>query len=371
MISRFTDIYQNRHSLARKWKQEGRKIFGYAYALVPEEVIYAAGIIPVHLTEGGATAKGEEFIPEYFCDYSHSVLGQAVAGTYDYLDGVIIPDACVPLRTAGEVWELHLKPGFFYHYLNFPHRDFPQARDYLLQEFLWLKQRIEDFCGQKISEQALRSAIDIYNKNRELLNRVYQFREEERSPLSGSEVCEVVKAGLVIPREEHNKMLEELLKELPRQQRKTAGKVRLMVSSVIWEEIADTQVNFLRIIEETGGEIVCDDLTIGHRYFRELAPLKADLIEALVDRYRGKAPVAFKMPVKVRAEMLLQEALKYRAKGAIFFVPKYCQSSLLHIPQIESRFKEKGIHTLVLESTDEMPEAPTRTRIQAFLEMLS
>lgn len=370
MISRFTETYEQRHSLARKWKQEGRKIFGYAYALVPEELIHAAGIIPVHLTEEGATAKGEEFIPEYFCDYSHSVLGQVLEGIYDYLDGVIIPDACVPFRTAGEVWELYLKPGFFYHYLNYPHRDFPQARDYVLKEFHWLKQRIEEFCGQKISEQALRSTMDIYNKNRELLHKVYQFRGGEQSSLSGSEVCEVVKAGLVIPKEEYNQMLEGLLKELAGQQRKTRGKVRLMVSSVIWEELANTQVNFLRIIEEAGGEIVCDDLTTGHRYFREPAPLKADLMEALVDRYWGKAPVAFKMPVKVRAEILLQEALKYGANGAIFFVPKYCQSSLLHIPQIESRFKEKGINTLVLESTDEMPEAPVRTRIQAFLEML-
>lgn len=372
LISPFTDVYENRHALARNWRQEGKRIFGYAYSLTPEELLYAAGIIPVHLTEGGeegaATATGEVYLPEYFCDYVHSVLGQVAEGVYDYLDGVIIPEVSVPLRALAEVWEIRFKLAFFF-YLNCPAKVTPGARRYFREELLRLKKKIEDFSGSEVSEKALASAIKAYNENRALLNQVYQLREQEKSPLSGSEFCEIVKAGLVSPKEEHNRMLRGLLEHLPGRERKSDGRVRLMVSTVVVEECAGTP-NFLRVIEEMGGEIVCDDLILGHRYFREPTPLQADLMEALVDRYLGKVPVAFKMPAKIRAEMLLQEALKHKVKGAIFFLPKYCQSTHLQMPYIGERFKEKGIATLVLESTAEMPEAPLRTRLQAFLEML-
>ena len=92
----FEKIYQNRHSLAWQWKKEGKKIFGYIYSLMPEEILYAAGIIPVHLTESEDSEdlrKGTVDTPESFCDYSLSIAGQGISGVYNYLDGVIFNDA--------------------------------------------------------------------------------------------------------------------------------------------------------------------------------------------------------------------------------------------------------------------------------------
>lgn len=371
MISKFTEAYDNRHLLARKWKKEGKKIFGYLYSFVPEEIIYAAGIVPVQLTESeekAATSKGETFMPEYFCDFVHSCLGQGVDGVYNYLDGIVIPDACVPFRTLAEIWNIHVKTPFFY-YLSYPSEAYDGSRAFLLAEFSKLKKSIEKFCGKEISHQSLRSAIEVYNENRNLLKRLYELRQKNNPPLSGSEFFEVFKAGLVVPKEEHNKMLKELLTQLPAQGKKSAGK-RLMVSAPIFEEVTFTRPNFIKAIEELGGEIVADDLTIGFRYYWEPVKVQPNLMEAIVDRYLGKVPIAFKIPVDVRAELFLNEALQHRVKGAILFIPKYCESSDFQAPLIEEKFKEKGIPTLELESTSEMPEPPLRTRIQAFLEML-
>jgi benzoyl-CoA reductase subunit C len=373
MISRFTEIYENRHALAQKWKQEGGKILGCAYSLAPEELIYAAGVIPVHLTESEETeavSKGETMIPGFFCDYVQSVLAQAVEGVYDYLDGVVIPDACVPLRVLAEAWEMRINPPFFYH-LNYPRHVTPGARLYFLEELRQLKRKIENFYGQEITEEALYKAIRVYNENRELLNRLYRLRLQDPPPISGSEILEVVKVGLVFPKEKHNQMLKELLEQLPERERTSYGKIRLMVSSISFEEVTGRHFNFLRIIEEMGGEIVCDDLIIGHRYFQELTLPKADLMEAMVDRYVGRVPVAFKMPEKKRAEMLLKEALRHKVKGIIFFLPQYCQSASLQMPYIQNEFKNKGIATLVLETTAGMSEPPLKTRLEAFLEMLA
>ncbi len=372
MISRFKETYANRHLIAHNWKKEGKKVFGYIYSFVPEEIICAAGILPVQLTETeerGTTSKGEIFLPEYFCDYVHNCLGQGADGIYSYLDGLIVPDACVPLRTLAETWDICVKTPFFY-FLGYPSEAYEGSRAFLIAEFSRLQKAIENFTQTKISSPALRSAIEIYNENRNLLKKLYELRQKEDSPPSGSDVFEVFKAGLVMPKAEHNQMMKELLSQLSSQKRKTTARARLFVSAPIFEECSFVRPNFIQIVEEMGGEVVCDDLVIGFRYYWETVQTDHNLIEALVDRYLGKVPIAYKIPAEVRAEMFLQEALKHRVNGAIFLLPKYCQSSYLQAPYLEERFREKGIPTLSLESTSEMPEAPLRNRIQAFLEML-
>lgn len=195
------------------------------------------------------------------------------------------------------------------------------------------------------------------------------MRQKDSPPLFASEFFEVFKAGLVIPKEEHNRMPKKLIAELPAEGKKIAGK-RLMVSAPIYEEVSFTRANFIKAIEELGGGVVADDLTSGFRYYWEPVKLQPNLMEALVDHYLGKVPIAYKMPAEVRAEMLLDDALKHKVTGAIFFIPKYCESSNMQAPYIEERFRGKGIATLELESSSEMTEAPIRTRIEAFLEML-
>lgn len=371
MISKFREAYDNRHLIAREWKKSGRKVFGYFYSFVPEEIIYAGGILPVQLTESAereSTSKGETFLPEYFCDFVHSCLGQGVDGIYNYLDGIVIPDACVPFRTLAEVWDIHVKTPVFV-YLNYPSEAYDGSRAFLLAEFSKLKKAVEKVSGKEVSAQYLRSAIEVYNENRNLLKRLYELRQKDNPPLSGSEFFEIFRAGLVIPKEEHNKMLKDLMSHLPAEGKRRTGK-RLMISAPIFEEVTFDRPNFIRVIEELGGDIVTDDLTIGFRYYWALTKLQPNLMEGIVDRYLGKVPIAYKVTAQARAEMLLNEALKHKVSGAIFFIPKYCQSSNFHIPYIEEKFREKGIGTLQLESTSEMPEAPLRTRIQAFLEML-
>ena len=106
IISGFQQAFANRHELARGWKKEGKKVLGYVYSHVPQELIYAAGIIPVQLVEGEderAEELGEQYFPDFYCDYVSCCLGQGLSGEYDYLDGVVFPDACETIRgLAGE-----------------------------------------------------------------------------------------------------------------------------------------------------------------------------------------------------------------------------------------------------------------------------
>ena len=114
-IDDFTKAYTNRHSLAWKWKKEGKKVFGYLYAITPEELIHAAGIIPVQLTESRMPRIYDraKLICRMFCSFSLSCAGQGMSGVYSYLDGVIFNDSCTQSKTVFEVWEEEVYPPVF------------------------------------------------------------------------------------------------------------------------------------------------------------------------------------------------------------------------------------------------------------------
>jgi len=98
--------------------------------------------------------------------------------------------------------------------------------------------------------------------------------------------------------------------------------------------------------------------------------LESEPIAALVSRYLGGMPMPFKTRSNQWTDLLLAEAKRQRAQGAIFVIPKYCTPYLWDYPYLESRLTEIGVRTLMLEGEEHIPEARARTRIEAFLETL-
>lgn len=370
MVSKFKEAYQRRHQIARDWKKGGKKVFAYFYSAVPEELIYAAGILPVQFTGGEdeqMVFKGKTILPDFLCDYSQSILGQALDGVYDYLDGLVISDACATVRSLMRAWTEHLNTPYYY-YLNPPYQPTEEGRAYYTKELTRFRKSMEDFCGKEISEKSLRSAIKVYDQNRRLMKKLYGLREQGDVPLSGSQVLEVMRAGLIMPKEEHNQMLRQLLQELPRNGKKRG--IPLFLSMFIFEYCTTEHFNLVKMLEEMGGDVVADDFCWGPRYYWEPVGLKAAPMEAILERYLGKVPSGYRYPLQPRMDWLLQQVKKHRVRGAIFVIPKYCHPYLFEYPYIERSLKENGIATLFLESEGAMPREPIRVRLQAFLEML-
>lgn len=374
-IADFEKVYDSRHSLAWQWKKEGRKIFSYVYALMPEELLYAADIIPVQLTEsedGEALRKGKMDMPEFFCSYSLSCAGQGTDGVYGYLDGAIFTDACPMIRTVFEVWEEKCAPPFF-RFMLIPNQRHEDSIKFYVAQLNDLKERLEAFTGKKITDASLRNAIQVYNENRRLVDRLYETRKGDPPLVRGSEVYEVMKAGLVMPKEEHNRMLQELLDGIINEEPRAAtGRPRLMLWSHVFEECSGRiYPNFVRLTEALGGEVVADELHRGSRYANREILDRPDPMQALAERYVEGVPHSWKYPHTLRIQNILESVERFRVAGIIFFVPKYCQTDWFQQYLIEKACKERNIPTLTVETVAGMPEAPVRTRIEAFLEMLS
>ena len=140
--------------------------------------------------------------------------GQGISGVYKYLDGVIFNDACSQVKTVCEVWVERWMPPFF-EFMMIPDQQDEASIRFYVASLEVLKKCIEKFIGKGITDDAIKNAVEVYNENRRLVKKLYEMRLVDNPPILGSQVFKVMKAGLVMPKDQHNKMLAELLEEIP------------------------------------------------------------------------------------------------------------------------------------------------------------
>ena len=235
-----------------------------------------------------------------------------------------------------------------------------------------LRRRIGDFIGKEITDDAVKDAVEVYNENRRLIKELYELRKVDNPKILGSQVFTVIKAGLVMPKDQHNKMLSELLREIPEwDPPKKEKRPRIMAWTHVFEECSGSVYpNFIQMLEELGADVVHDELCRGARYFDAEVAVKPNILEAMAERYVGKVPHSTKYTTKERIDSIFSIIKEYRLDGIIFFLTKYCQPDWFQQYLIEKSLKEKDIPFLTVETVAGMPEASVRTRLEAFIEMI-
>jgi benzoyl-CoA reductase subunit C len=366
-IEIFHEVVGRRHDYARDWKSRtGGKVLGYFCTYVPEELVYAAGILPVRILGSHEPQDvSERHIYTMYCPFCRDCLAQGLKGRYDYLDGVITAHSCVHIRQAFGSWTLHL-PVSYSHYVSMPTKpQDPAARPYLAAELALLKQSLEPWTGKAISESDINRAIEVYNTNRRLMRQVYELRRAKSSPLTGVEAMEMVLSSMVSDKEEHNRWLTRSLEEFSQRGRGLSG-IRLIL---IGSEDDDTE--FVRLVESMGGLVVIDDHCTGSRYFWNQVILDGDPLSAIADRYLSRPPCPAKdYQQRMRWPHILKLVEDYGIQGAIIIQQKFCDPHEFDIPPLMELLRQKGVPSLHLEFDVTVPAGQFRTRIEAFLEML-
>ena len=204
-----------------QWKKEGKKIVAYPCTFIPEEIIYAAGMLPYRLR--GIGAQSTTFADTYFghviCSFPKCILELAGDQQYNFLDGAVVSDGCDAGRRLDECWrkagEDHegiLPPYFFY--FSTPHKVSDYSQKWFTNEINRLKTSIEDHLDTTITDEALSDAIKVYNKGRSLLKRLDEFRMADNVLISGTDAQAIIMAGMVMPKDVFNDLLEDILEEL-------------------------------------------------------------------------------------------------------------------------------------------------------------
>ncbi len=365
-MDRFSELLKNRHEYARNWKKRtGRKVFGYYEPYMPEEIVYAAGMLPVRLLSQHEPDDTTDRQMYGNCACSRDILNQFIKGRYDYIDGLINAEGCQWMLNAFQT-ALNNKPTLFNHYVFVPdYVDGHGSRNVMHSEMKVFKNALEKFTGRDIADEDLDHAIDVYNTNRRLMRQVYELRKADNPVVSGSEAMEMVLLSQVMDKAEQNTLLKEAIEKLGERKNNGNSEVRLML---VGSPTSDAGLE--RLVESLGANVVIDELCTGSCYFwNEVIPQK-DRLLAIALRYLGRPHCALKDNNWRRRPAHIHQLYEdFNAQGVIIAKQIYCHPHGTDNPHIWTILRERNIPFHYMER-DNMSDEETRTRVEAFINML-
>jgi benzoyl-CoA reductase subunit C len=352
------------------FKSTDQKIFGWVCTYVPEEVIHAAGALPVRVTGYSSEEEldeGNAYLYVNNCSFSRSCLQMAAKGGYSYLDGLIAGSTCDGARRLFDVWSAYIDTPFK-HMLTVPRKYDEDAYLLYYKQSVAFKEKLEKFMGSRITDEALLNSINVFNESRSLLKKLYELRKLDNPPITGAETMEVLLASFRMPKEIFNRSLKELLNELKTSDKKHSSRARLLVTGSVL-----SNPEFIASIEALGALVVTDELCTSTRYWSDPVVIKGEEppLAAISRRYLNNFPCARMFPSDERFNRVLELTRDFRVDGVISEILRYCVPYAHDLPLLSDRLKDKGIPTLALDlEYGTSGSGQIRTRVQAFIEML-
>jgi benzoyl-CoA reductase subunit C len=370
ILSKFLDVVADPYASVSQFKaQRQRKVVGCFPMHLPEELVHAAGFDPVIFWRSNEpVTQGHAHVYSFNCGITRSIVDDSAKGKLSFMDGMIFYDICLQGRELPFVIGRIAPPPYLeITYLPGPIRE-PVFKSFAIENFRKLKSGLEKFSGQSISEGVLTESIELYNRNRKLIREIYDFRRENPGSLSAKEMATIVQSSMLMPKDEHNVMLEELIADLRKRKPASDGKPRVVLVGCMCQA---PRHDVLDLIEEAGAVVVDDDLYVGSRYLYHEVEVNGDPIEALAERYIQRTPPC---PTKVDwetdwSEYVIDIVRRENAQGVITLLVKFCPPHLCYYPDVKRKLAEAGIPEVLIEVEHEIVSLePVRTRLAAFIE---
>ena len=372
VLDRFRELNESFPKTAQilEHKSRGGKVIGWLCTYVPEEIIHAAGALPIRIIGYSHEANLDDANAHLYinnCTFSRSCLQLGLEGQYDFLDGVVGGSTCDGARRLFDVWRQYVGTPF-HHVLTVPRKYTERAHKLYYDEGVLFKKHLEEHLGVSISDEALLKSTVVLNESRSLLHRLYELRKRDKPPISGAETLEVLNAAYRMPKETFNLWLGELIEELKSSDKAFTGRARVMlVGSVL------TNPEFVKSIEDQGALVVTDELCTSTRYWGDKVVLDdgRPILEAISRRYLNNFPCARMYPSDERFNRIIDYARDFKVDGVISEIVRYCVPYAHDLPLLTDRLSEVGIPTLALDvEYGTAGSGQIATRVQAFLEML-
>src|SRR5512140_3719117 len=99
---RWTGVLED--ELVSESKAAGRRIVGFFCAHAPEELLWAAGLLPLRMRGTGSedTSCADQYLGSVNCGFVRHTLNRVAAGDLAFLDGLLLTNSCDHLRRLGD-----------------------------------------------------------------------------------------------------------------------------------------------------------------------------------------------------------------------------------------------------------------------------
>ena len=337
---------------------------GWTCTYLPLEILEAAGFEPYRILPEPTSEQADAYLDPNFCPLIKTSLGKALAGGYSFLSGIVMLNTCDGMRRLYDAWRYYVPPPFF-HLVDLPRIITPDSVVHFREGLQALIEDISRHFSVRVTEQGLIHAVKEANSTHSLMRRVLSFQGRGNPQLRHGDIVDIFAARWWCSREIFNRALQGFLNKLEEQRATHSQGIKIVVTGSLLDGST-----LIRTVEELGGEVIVSDLCTGGRFLDEVV-LSSDPLGSLSESYLMKIPCARMFETERRIAYIEGELTRTGARGVIYFSLKFCDPYLYEAPALEEALKRKGIPTLFLEGEyTGRVGGGTRTRIQAFLEML-
>jgi benzoyl-CoA reductase subunit C len=375
IIERFRQITENTPEYARSLKGKGRLLAGYMCTHVPEEILYAAGIVPLRILsshESQAMTRG--YIHETYCSFSHDCAYQGLQHNYDYLDLIVTSSSCIHMGEAFNVWVRFAGFQEKSYLMQYPHIIHTKpAGGFMVESFKQFKEFVERLAKKPVTDDDIERAIKVYNHNRRLLKRLWEFLRRDKPAITGPEVATVTLASQVMDKQECNVMLEQLIERLEAEPGKAPSGVRLMVTGGACDDLG--VFDLIENLNYSASLVFIDSCTAARYFWFEVPEGRPDKLKALAEGYIGKIPCPAKDNVpgtgeKKRFRFVQQFIEDFKPDGIVFLYQRFCSPQPMDVVGLKPVLDKLGIPSTELELDTTLPITQFRTQLEALVEII-
>jgi len=377
IVARCQDLYDDlRFTSARDWKdaEPGRKVIGHLPIYVPRELIHAAGMLPLGIMGGGDNLEvihGDAYYQSYICRIPRSTIELGLSGRLDFVDGMIFPSICDVIRNLSGMWKM-LFPDIYSKYFDVPQTyDDEIGGTFYIGEMREFLADLETLAGHKITDDDIRNSIAVYNENRRVIADLYRLRAAKPWQAPASEAYLVVRAGLVLPVEDHTRLVRDYIAAASSESRPIKDNSRVVLTGMFCEQ---PPLNLIKSLELSGCYVVDDDFMLVSRWLIGDVPLEGDPVYNLAQAFlhQSMSTAAKYEPNEAeKGQFLVRAVRETGAEGVIFASTSFCDPALLDRPMLQNVLKAADIPFIAFKYAENSGQMqPIREQAGTFVDSI-
>lgn len=358
----------------KEFKEKGTPIIGAYCSYFPREIAIAMGAVPVGLCSSSEETVqiAESILPKNICPLIKSSYGYAISDRCPYFhfsDLVVGETTCDGKKKMYEMMA-EFKDVFV---MELPNIQSEKGLELWKQEIIRLKHYLEEKFQVVITEDDIKHAIQIENRRRIALKRLYEVMKLDPVPIMGMELLDVLygskyKLNLEKVPKELDALTNQILEEYEEKPKKE-HRPRILITGC---PIGGDSKKVVKAIEDNGGVVVAFENCTGAKVIDKLVDENnPDVYDAIAKKY-FYIGCAIMTPNDNRIELLGRMIDEFKVDGVVEMILSGCHSVQMESISVRNFVNEEK-HIPYLDIVTDYSQGDIgqlNTRMAAFIEML-
>ena len=374
-IQEFSAIAANPAAQLKKFKDEGKKVVGVLPYYAPEELVYAAGMVPMGIwgSNDKTIVRSKEYCATFYCTIAQLALEMLLDGTMDQLDALITPTICDTLRPMSQNFRVAVGSKIPCIFLAHPQNRFADwGVEFCKDQYRSVLEKLAFLAGHDVTNKDILKAIKVYNASRAARREFVKLANEHCDVVNPIQRSAVLKASYFMLKDEYTEKLVALNEEL-----KALPAANWKGTKVVTSGIICDNPKLLQIFIDNNIAIAADDVAHESRGFRFDAP------ENVEDGLLALAMQFSSMDYDIllydknsnqnrRAEDVVAKVKESGAQGLVLFMQQFCDPEEMEYPYLKKALDAANIPHIKLGVDQQMRDfGQAATAIEAFADVLN